>query len=169
MTLLSRISLNCYPHHGPFDWRLWRLWPLGNTAPLQHNSLALAFASRRSFSFRYISRLPSSGFRRQEFRLCPPRAAAAIARVDVCTVDELRELDDWLNARTKAAQPKNKIPRSEGRIVVEERKAPTDTYQLELVKCGKGACKVCARGPAHGPYTPEKAQAEQEAKEAPVS
>jgi hypothetical protein len=26
------------------------------------------------------------------------------------------------------------------------------TYQLELVNCGKTACKRCKRGPAHGPY-----------------
>lgn len=25
-------------------------------------------------------------------------------------------------------------------------------YRQELVKCGKPACKSCARGPSHGPY-----------------
>jgi hypothetical protein len=25
-------------------------------------------------------------------------------------------------------------------------------YRQELVSCGKPACKVCAGGPAHGPY-----------------
>ncbi len=25
-------------------------------------------------------------------------------------------------------------------------------YRQELVRCGKSACKACARGPSHGPY-----------------
>jgi hypothetical protein len=39
------------------------------------------------------------------------------------------------------------------RAVVEERRTPTATLRLELVNCGKSACKTCGgRRPAHGPY-----------------
>jgi len=43
-------------------------------------------------------------------------------------------------------------PSNPNRIVIEERHTPTETYRLELVRCGERACKHCAGGPAHGPY-----------------
>jgi hypothetical protein len=72
---------------------------------------------------------------------------------EALSLDELRQLDDWLHDRiATAAADEKKKPRRASRIIVEERKTPTGTYQLELVKCGKPACKVCKGGPAHGPY-----------------
>jgi hypothetical protein len=67
------------------------------------------------------------------------------------SLDELRQLDAWLHDRIAAAESED-IPQAANRVVVEERKAPTGTYRLELVKCGKERCKRCAKAPAHGPY-----------------
>jgi hypothetical protein len=53
-------------------------------------------------------------------------------------------------ASTTPAEPK----KNPNRVVVEERHTPTATLRLELVACGKGACKSCGGGrrPSHGPY-----------------
>jgi hypothetical protein len=64
----------------------------------------------------------------------------------------LRQLDDWLHDRIEKGEADEEIPVSSNRAVVEQRKTPTGTYRLELVKCGKEQCKVCRAGPAHGPY-----------------
>jgi hypothetical protein len=69
----------------------------------------------------------------------------------VLSLDELRQLDAWLHDRIAAAESED-MPQAANRVVVEERKAPTGTYRLELVKCGKERCKKCGQAPAHGPY-----------------
>ena len=67
--------------------------------------------------------------------------------------DELRALDEWLHLLIEKAKTTDKKARGgTSRIVVEERKTPTGTYRLELVKCGKPRCGRCAARPAHGPY-----------------
>jgi hypothetical protein len=45
-------------------------------------------------------------------------------------------------------------PQNPKRVIVEERRTPHGTLRLELVACGKGACKSCGGGkrPSHGPY-----------------
>lgn len=68
-------------------------------------------------------------------------------------LDELRQLDEHVQLLISRAEAEQKqLSKSVSRIVVEERSSPTGTYRLELVKCGKPACKVCKGGPAHGPY-----------------
>jgi hypothetical protein len=67
------------------------------------------------------------------------------------SLDELHQLDAWLHERIAAAELED-TPQAANRVVIEERKAPTGTYRLELVKCGKDRCKRCAKAPAHGPY-----------------
>jgi hypothetical protein len=63
-------------------------------------------------------------------------------------------LYDWL-AQTIAQerQPieEASIPVQSGREVVESRASGKITYRLEMVKCGKLACR-CASGQLHGPY-----------------
>jgi hypothetical protein len=67
------------------------------------------------------------------------------------SVDELRELDEWLHDRIEEAEADEEIPVPASRAVVEQRKTPTGTYRLELVKCGKPACKVCKAGQRTAP------------------
>jgi hypothetical protein len=76
----------------------------------------------------------------------------AIKATAPLSLDELRQLDEWLHDRIEEAEADEEIPVSASRAVVEQRKTPTGTYRLELVKCGKDHCKVCRGGPAHGPY-----------------
>lgn len=69
------------------------------------------------------------------------------------SLPELRDLAARIAAmiddREQPPEPKN----NPNRAVVEERRTPTATLRLELVNCGKGACKACGgRRPAHGPY-----------------
>jgi hypothetical protein len=66
--------------------------------------------------------------------------------------EERRALADWLRDRIAATEAEDEIPVAASRAVVEQRRTPTGTYRLELVKCGKEQCKVCRGGPAHGPY-----------------
>jgi hypothetical protein len=63
-------------------------------------------------------------------------------------------LYNWL-AETIAQQQQpieeDDIPVQSGREVVESRASGKVTYRLEMVKCGKLACR-CASGLLHGPY-----------------
>jgi hypothetical protein len=97
---------------------------------------------------------------RQELTACLQPAAAFTGRkftrartaAEALSLDELRQPDDWLHDRmATAAADEKKKQRHASRIIVQERKTPTGTYQLELVKCGKPACKVCKGGPASWP------------------
>jgi len=57
--------------------------------------------------------------------------------------------------RTGKNAGKKKKPRAElarSRIVVDKVQRGSVTYQHELVKCGKAACRRCRRRAAHGPY-----------------
>lgn len=74
----------------------------------------------------------------------------ALAMQCVLTLDELRQLDTWLHQHIEDLAAA--IPVPAGRAVVEQRRTPTTTYRLELVTCGKPACRTCKAGPAHGPY-----------------
>jgi hypothetical protein len=78
--------------------------------------------------------------------------SGAMRSTAALSLHELRQLDDWLHDRIAEAEADEEIPVSASRAVVKERKTPTGTYRLELVKCGKDHCKVCRGGPAHGPY-----------------
>jgi hypothetical protein len=63
-------------------------------------------------------------------------------------------LYDWLTeAIAQQQQPIEDadIPVQSGREVVESRASGKVTYRLEMVKCGKLACR-CASGLLHGPY-----------------
>ena len=80
------------------------------------------------------------------------KLSRATTAADALSLDELRQLDEWLHDRIEEAQAHEEIPVAAGRAVVEQRKTPTGTYRLELVKCCKPACKVCKAAPAHGPY-----------------
>ena len=64
-------------------------------------------------------------------------------------------LYDWLAAaivppQSEAADRSEISPRS-GRAIVESKQVEKVTYRLELVKCGKLACR-CATGQLHGLY-----------------
>ncbi len=79
------------------------------------------------------------------------RLDRTIAAAQSLPLPELRQLDEWLHEHIAIVQAED-IPQAPSRVVVEEVKTPTGTYRLELVKCGKAACKRCAKAPAHGPY-----------------
>jgi hypothetical protein len=74
-------------------------------------------------------------------------------RATALTLDELRDLAVRIAAlideREKATAPP---PPQPSRVVIEERRTPSATLRLELIKCGKVRCRVCRSGPAHGPY-----------------
>jgi hypothetical protein len=62
-------------------------------------------------------------------------------------------LHDWLAEAIAQEQEavRAEIPIQQGREVVESRVSEKVTYRLEMVKCGKLACR-CASGQLHGPY-----------------
>lgn len=70
--------------------------------------------------------------------------------VEVCTVEThaLSELRDWLIGILEDEQEIEPPPTKAGREVVDQKRAGAKLYQLEMVRCGKGACKSCP----HGPY-----------------
>jgi hypothetical protein len=70
------------------------------------------------------------------------------------SLPELRDLAARITAMIEARGQPPEPKKNPNRIVVEERRTPTATLRLELVACGKGACKRCAggRSPSHGPY-----------------
>jgi hypothetical protein len=78
------------------------------------------------------------------------------ARVDRLTTSaaklSLPELHDLAGQIAALIEERERPPENPNRVVIEERRTPGGTLRLELVKCGKGACKRCAGGPAHGPY-----------------
>ena len=74
--------------------------------------------------------------------MSPQRLAAASAA-------ELGELAEAIEAELTRRALDGQAA-TVGRAVVEERPAPGGCYRLELVRCGK--CRLCAEGPAHGPY-----------------
>ena len=53
--------------------------------------------------------------------------------------------------RPFALRPSSEMARA-SRTIVERRTEAEGNYQLELIRCGKVACKRCKRRPAHGPY-----------------
>jgi hypothetical protein len=59
----------------------------------------------------------------------------------------LAELRDWLVALLAEDEIESPPPKP-GRDVVEQKRVGAKVYQLEMVRCGKGACKSCP----HGPY-----------------
>jgi hypothetical protein len=70
-----------------------------------------------------------------------------------------KELLQRWNARKEISRAQEQNEKGErksqhnpSRLVVERRRTPVATLQLELVKCGKSACRVCGLLPAHGPY-----------------
>ena len=64
-------------------------------------------------------------------------------------------LYDWLVEAIAQQQAEAaellEIPLGTGRAIVESQQVGKVTYRLELVKCGKLACR-CAIGQLHGPY-----------------
>jgi uncharacterized protein DUF6788 len=79
------------------------------------------------------------------------RLAASAARL---TVPELHDLAARIAALIEDREKPVEPPINPKRVVIEERRTPTATLRLELVACGKGACKSCGGGrrPSHGPY-----------------
>lgn len=79
------------------------------------------------------------------------RVTAAAARFSPPELHDLAaRIAALIEDGEKPPEPKN----NPNRVVVEERRTPTATLRLELVNCGKGACKSCGGGrrPSHGPY-----------------
>jgi hypothetical protein len=68
------------------------------------------------------------------------------------SLPELHDLAERIAALIEEREQQPEPPPNPSRAVVEERKTPTATLRLELVRCGKERCKRCAGGPAHGPY-----------------
>jgi Family of unknown function (DUF6788) len=79
------------------------------------------------------------------------RLEAAAARL---TTPELHDLAARIAALIEDREKPPEPPINPNRTVIEERRTPSATLRLELVNCGKGACKSCAGGsrPSHGPY-----------------
>jgi hypothetical protein len=75
-------------------------------------------------------------------------------RILKLSLEQKSALQDWL-AEVIAQEQKQiesaDIPTQPGREVVESRTSGKVTYRLEMVKCGKLACR-CASGQLHGPY-----------------
>lgn len=69
--------------------------------------------------------------------------------VEVATVEThaLSELRDWLVGILEEEEIESP-PTKSCREVVDQKRAGAKLYQLEMVRCGKGACKSCP----HGPY-----------------
>lgn len=61
--------------------------------------------------------------------------------------EDQRSLLEWLQ-QLLAIEPEIEVPNRAGREVVDIRRVGAVVYQLEKVRCGKGACKSCP----HGPY-----------------
>jgi hypothetical protein len=75
-------------------------------------------------------------------------------RILKLSLEQKSALQDWL--AEVIAQEQNQIesadiPVQQGREVVESRSSGKVTYRLEMVKCGKLACR-CVSGQLHGPY-----------------
>jgi hypothetical protein len=78
------------------------------------------------------------------------RLTASAARL---TTRELHDISQRIAALIEDREKPPEPPKNSKRVVVEERHTPTATLRLELVNCGKGACKSCGAGrPSHGPY-----------------
>jgi hypothetical protein len=74
------------------------------------------------------------------------------------SLEQKMEIHQWLaeaiaqeQEAIAAASEEAEIPVKAGREVVESRQRGKVTYRLEMVKCGKLACR-CASGFLHGPY-----------------
>jgi hypothetical protein len=70
------------------------------------------------------------------------------------SLEQKSALQDWLAEAIVQEQQQGEsadIPIQSGREVVESRTSGKVTYRLEMVKCGKLACR-CASGQLHGPY-----------------
>jgi hypothetical protein len=70
------------------------------------------------------------------------------------SLEQKSALLDWLAEAIDREQQQMEsvdIPIQPGREVVELRTSGKVTYRLEMVKCGKLACR-CASGLLHGPY-----------------
>jgi hypothetical protein len=67
---------------------------------------------------------------------------------------ELRDLSARIATMIEDREQPPEPKKNPNRVVIEERRTPTTTLRLELVNCGKGACKGCGGGsrPSHGPY-----------------
>jgi hypothetical protein len=63
------------------------------------------------------------------------------------TTPALAELRDWL-VNLIDQEEIEPPPTKPGREVVAQKRVGAKVYQLEMVRCGKGACKSCP----HGPY-----------------
>ena len=72
--------------------------------------------------------------------------------VEELSTAELHDLEAGIAALIEAREQPPEPPENPNRVVVEERPTADGTWRLELVKCGKDRCKLCAGGPAHGPY-----------------
>jgi hypothetical protein len=70
----------------------------------------------------------------------------AICREDTEALNDLR---DWLSGTIEEnLEPLVETQTKPGRELVDEKRIGASLYQLEKVRCGKGACKSCP----HGPY-----------------
>jgi hypothetical protein len=70
------------------------------------------------------------------------------------SLEQKSALQDWLAeaiVQEQQAIESADIPVQAGREVVEARVSGKVTYRLEMIKCGKLACR-CASGQLHGPY-----------------
>jgi hypothetical protein len=75
-------------------------------------------------------------------------------RILKLSLEQKSALQDWLAeviAQEREQIESADIPIQQGRKVVESRTSGKVTYRLEMVKCGKLACR-CASGQLHGPY-----------------
>lgn len=70
-------------------------------------------------------------------------------------LEQQTALCDWLAEAIAQQQSEAvellEIPLAAGRAIVESKQVGKVTYRLELVKCGKLACR-CTTGQLHGPY-----------------
>lgn len=80
------------------------------------------------------------------------KSLEVIASASGLATDDLREVTAALERLIERRVAKQIPPPSATRLVIETRRTRVATLQLELVKCGKWACKACKMGPAHGPY-----------------
>jgi hypothetical protein len=75
-------------------------------------------------------------------------------RILKLSLEQKSALQNWLAEVIAQEQEQIEsvgIPIQPGREVVESRTSGKVTYRLEMVKCGKLACR-CASGLLHGPY-----------------
>jgi hypothetical protein len=94
------------------------------------------------------------GYIRQEGSPMATRVDRLCSAADKLTTPELRDLAARIAALIEAREQPPELPHNRNRVVVDVRHTPTATLRLELVNCGKGACKSCGGGsrPSHGPY-----------------